>query len=369
MGSVCNELKFTPNSARVAYASTLWTWGGSPIVDDAGVFHLFSSEMSNQCGILHYCVNSRVIHLTSPNATGPYSRKEIALSPREHAWDNGAVHGISVHRLPNQTYALFYMGSMQTGVKTQPNCSAGSGDAGANSTFGSHDGRRIGVATSSSLDGPWRRLNAPIFGPDANAWDNIDVSNPSPIIHKNGSVIMLYKGRGSKEQHMGLAFADCIDGPYARNNSGTTAPNLPGEDPWGWIDDQTGIYHAVFHTSNGRDAAGSHRWSADGIHWHGDGSTAAYTGSMHWANDTDRVHAGKVTVLSRRERPQMLLEGKAGSSYGRPRYLFTSAEDCTPQRGQADAGVGRACVDAVGTDMSYTALAEIDLEAAVTIAV
>ncbi len=44
--------------------------------------------------------------------------------------------------------------------------------------------------------------------------------------------------------------------------------------------------------------------------------------------------------------------------------LFTSAEDCTPRRGQADAGSGVPCggdQGGVGTDMSFTCLAEIDL--------
>ena len=50
---------------------------------------------------------------------------------------------------------------------------------------------------------------------------------------------------------MGLAFADTVDGPYHRNNSGKTPPDLPGEDPWGWIDDETGVFHAVFHDGNG----------------------------------------------------------------------------------------------------------------------
>ena len=134
-----------------------------------------------------------------------------------------------MHRLPNGTYALFYMGAEQPGLTHHPNCTAGSGDSSANKTTGSHDGRRIGVATSDSLDGPWRRLDAPLFGPDPSAWDNIDVSNPSPIIRHDGSVVMLYKGRGKMEQHMGLAFATSIDGPYHRNASGVTAPNLPGE--------------------------------------------------------------------------------------------------------------------------------------------
>jgi hypothetical protein len=108
-GALCNELQFAPSTSRVAYSSPDWTWGGSPILDGAGTYHLFSSRISNNCGILHYCINSEVIHLTSANATGPYVLREVALGPRAGSWDNGAVHGISVHRLPNRSYALFYM--------------------------------------------------------------------------------------------------------------------------------------------------------------------------------------------------------------------------------------------------------------------
>ena len=208
-----------------------------------------------------------------------------------------AIHGVSAHRLPNGTYALFYMGAIQTDMEASPNCTEGSGDASANRTTGTHDGRRIGIATAQDLSGPWRRLDAPLFGPEADAWDNIDVSNPSPIIFSNGSVIMLYKGRGRTTQHMGLAFAESVDGPYVRNNSGLTAPALPGEDPFGWIDATTGVIHALFHTGNGAAAAGSHRWSVDGVHWFGEETGASYTGLMDWAPDTDATHAGRTTVL------------------------------------------------------------------------
>lgn len=105
---------------------------------------------------------------------------------------------------------------------------------------------KTGIATSESLHGPWRRLNAPLFGPDPTAWDNIDVSNPSPIIHRDGSVVMMYKGRGKLAQHMGLATAPSVDGPYTRNGSLSALPDLPGEDPWGWIDDKTGTYHVCY---------------------------------------------------------------------------------------------------------------------------
>ena len=182
-GELCNELKFRPASSRVAYASPDWTWGGSPIIDEAGTYHVFSSRISNNCGILHYCINSEVVHLTSPNATGPFALQEVALAPRSTAWDNGAIHGISVHRLPNKTYALFYMGTELPGLKAHPNCTPGSGDTKANTTTGSHNGRRIGIATSSSLNGPWKRLAKPYFGPDSRAWDNIGATCLTPLPH------------------------------------------------------------------------------------------------------------------------------------------------------------------------------------------
>jgi len=65
-----------------------------------------------------------------------------------------------------------------------------------------------------------------------------------------------------------------------------------------------------------------------------------------------------------RFRPQLLLDGSpwAGSSIGRPKVLFTSAEDCSPA---VDAGTGVRCppghFDSFGTDKSYTVLEEIDL--------
>ena len=48
----------------------------------------------------------------------------------------------------------------------------------------------------------------------------------------------------------------------------------------------------------------------------------------------------------------------AGSSYGTPLVLVTSAEDCDPVK--VDAGTGVPCVKQVGTDKSYTVLAQID---------
>ena len=184
-GEKCSELKFVPRSARRAFESELWTWGASPIADDSGAVHIFASQITNDCGILHYCSNSRVVHLvaTSGDALGPYTMRGVALPPRAPpAWDSGAVHGVSVHALPRGVnaswprYALYYMGTKNNWGRngSHPNCTA---------TYDKEEGdrtsRRIGVATSDSLDGPWVRRDAPIFGPGDKAKGEWDYGPPT----------------------------------------------------------------------------------------------------------------------------------------------------------------------------------------------
>lgn len=60
--------------------------------------------------------------------------------------------------------------------------------------------------------GPWRRLDAPVFGPCDTCWDDYDVSNPAPILLANGSVVLLYKGRGRTTQVSGCCFIAIVFG-------------------------------------------------------------------------------------------------------------------------------------------------------------
>ena len=110
-GTTCATVAFSAG-ARRAFNSSLWTWGGSMARDDDGLIHMFASELTNDCGILHYCSNSRVIHLTADDPLGPYKRQGVALDPRPPpAWDSGAVHGPTIHRVSGGRWALFYMGT------------------------------------------------------------------------------------------------------------------------------------------------------------------------------------------------------------------------------------------------------------------
>ena len=103
-------------------------------------------------------------------------------------------------------WALYYMGSANTWDPrdgTHPNCTRR-----VDPRTGDRATRRVGLATSASLWGPWARRDSPLLGPGDRAagdWDYEDVSNATPLHLRNGTVLMLYKGRGGDLQAVGVA--------------------------------------------------------------------------------------------------------------------------------------------------------------------
>lgn len=395
-GRLCNEL--VTHSGRVSFSSQAWTGSGSPIrerLPGAGGsdrYHLFVSRIRNQCGIQHRDLNSEISHFTAPNTTGPYGivpgNGGLALGPSPDAWDNGSPFAPSVHRLPNGTYVMFYQAMLSTSDQPAvPDC--GSGNPTASATVGTGDGRRIGIALADRLDGPWRRASTPLFHssapPNPNATLCVDEQDPTPIIKADGSVLIMYncndwRGKGPMAdnatggrgpQHLLLATAPSVDGPYTHNATHNMLFSPSGAALW--IDPHTGIYHGLFGTSIGATpfGAGTHCWSADGLVWYGLQNMPAYTGRMQWAVDMVSPYArAKTSVLASRGLPRLLLDGEPGSSYGQPVLIFTAAEDCVGVGDNETTGNGVSCADAVGpsasdaaaaigTTKTYSALAEI----------
>ena len=228
-GLLCNQLAFKPRSARVSYRSAAWTGSGSPIRERVSTskdharhggaetqqfeYHLFSSRMRNGCGLQHHDINSEIVHLTSPNATGPYTipphapNGGVALGEFDSAggaitpWDIGSPYAPSVHRLPNGSYVMFYQAMLRaSGQPAAQDCLSNStvytNHSKANATVGSGDGRRIGIALADSLDGPWRRSRSPLFydstPPGPNDAECVDEQDPAVLIRNNGSVLIMY---------------------------------------------------------------------------------------------------------------------------------------------------------------------------------
>ena len=277
---------------------------------DDGMFHLFASQLTNGCGLLHYQTNSEVVHLVSRAAAGPYTFRDVALARRGPGhWDSGTVHGPTIRYDPSRReYVLFYMSTNFSGPS--PVCF---GNRSYPPIMVSHS-RRIGVAWSKSLDGPWQRADAPIFTPseEVGAWDAADVSNPAPVIADDGSVLLAYRAGGDHVAvggGIGIAGAPSYRGPYTRLNHSML---FAAEDAVMWREPAGagGHLHMLVHAFQGvggraDDNVGGHAWSrrcALAVH---DG--AAYTLRVDWTNGTS-------TDLYRRERPQLLFS-KAGKPH------------------------------------------------------
>ncbi|KAG7363541.1 hypothetical protein IV203_026902 [Nitzschia inconspicua] len=84
------------------------TWGGSVLYDnDTQLYHMFASEIINDCGLYSWTTNSRVIRATSKSPFGPY-RKEQVIVPI-------FAHDSNVIRSPSGEWVLFV--TALTGVK------------------------------------------------------------------------------------------------------------------------------------------------------------------------------------------------------------------------------------------------------------
>lgn len=54
------------------------SWGGS-IIERDGKFHMFASEIVNQCGLEYWTTNSQVIRAVSNHYLGPYEKEEVIV--------------------------------------------------------------------------------------------------------------------------------------------------------------------------------------------------------------------------------------------------------------------------------------------------
>ena len=237
-------------------------WGGSVIRGHKGEYHIFASRWDEVLGHPAWVVSSEIVHGVSSSPLGPFRLRGVALPRRGPThWDGMATHNPTIHwDATNKQYVLFYIGMTYSFA---PPIAKFSNRTEYHIAWNS---KRIGVATSPSLDGPWRRLDAPILTPRPGKWDAGITSNPSAHLFHNGSVLLLYKSiayaypeRSLHPKvgfHIGAARALSAVGPYERIGGGpilnwSTAGGikdkpLVAEDPFVWVCEATMRIHLIF---------------------------------------------------------------------------------------------------------------------------
>lgn len=291
-----------------------WVWGSSVVKGEDGKYHMFVSRFPKSLPFHPgWMIASEIVHATSDTPEGPYKFSDIALPARgAQYWDGRSTHNPRILKYKNKYY-LIYMGSTHPFANPtyeqltldSPWCTIG------------RSNKRIGLTVADSPYGPWKRFDEPILKTKPNTFYSFLVSNPSPIIQEDGSVMMIFKGRTYigdnkfSDMALGMAYAPSIEGPYKVLNDDQPIFQVNGqgeaEDPFLWKDNKG--YHAIFkdHVSKftGEQGGGVMAHSKDGIRWTVDKDPKAYSRTVEWED-------GKVEMQGQLERPFLLFEnGKA----------------------------------------------------------
>lgn len=299
-----------------------WVWGGSVVKGEDARYHMFASRWPRSASFHpSWLIYSEIVRASSDTPAGPYFFEEVVLPARgPEWWDGDTTHNptITYHA---GTYILFYTGMRSPLSRAAPE------DSSLNSEelpIVARSNKRIGIAISKSIFGPWKRLDHPILPTRPGTYYSFFTSNAAPVIHADGSVLLMFKSRqydGRKHSNMmiGVARADHWSGPY---EVVTQEPVFGGngqhviEDPCLWQSENG--YEMIAKDMTGEIAgerhAGIYAWSADGEQWHLYDPPKSWSRRILWDDGTQKV-------MGSCERPYVLFED------GYPTYLFMAMGD------------------------------------------
>lgn len=364
-GGLCMHGEYISSNSGVAPTTAVATWGGSVVANaEFSEYHMYASMFQMNASLMgntpqgpgaSWITNSDVVHAVSKTPGGPYKVADIALGPRgaivrnsscsylpglpakvcpvveaNEFWDAVTTHTPAAQRDPvSGMFLIYYMGTMQNRTNGKngfpcltndvpPKPSDRSGGPGCQ--------QRVGLAVSKDPAGPWLRADhrglhrsneqSTYILPTGKLgdFDSGFTNNPTPLALKNGSIVLIYKGRsaqcpGCGAMRTGVAFARSWDPsktPYVKQTSRTPMP-VPGncEDAAVYVS-PSGVYRVIFHCACNYLIA----VSPDGVNYRQIGQP------KQWCNIT--YNDGTTEILRRRERPQWVL-----GPDGHPSYLMT----------------------------------------------
>lgn len=295
-----------------------WVWCGTPIRGEDGKYHLFASRVPKSVIFHpHWLFMSEIVRAESDKPVGPYRFAEVALPPRGgDFFDARNTHNPHIRKV-GDTFLLLYMGANYDG----PTPTALQPEVWRSSRYLATWARKsIGLATSKSVHGPWKRLDQPLIEPRPGQWDSIATTNPSLCPLPDGSFLLAYKSRKENlgQLQVGVAHAPHFTGPWKRQPTPWLFRGQPAhvEDPFLWHED--GRVQALMKDMTGEICgekfAGVHVTSADGLNWDFDRATLAHRRTVCWSD-------GRETRQGFLERPQLLIEN------GVPTHLFCATAE------------------------------------------
>lgn len=296
-----------------------WIWGSSVIKGNDGKYHMFADRWEKAIGFQGWVSNSQVVHAVSDTPEGPYQFSDVALPARGAAFFDGLVtHNPRVIYFKGKYYLYYFGTTYDFPVPT-------AGTVWQDDWFErAWMNKRIGVAWSDSLYGPWHRSDKPVIEPRPGKWDATITTNPSPVVNPiTGKILLMYKSspvNSAPPLLLGVAEADDPLGEYRRLSDDPifrfdTADNKDNdvEDPFVW---HNGKYYELIMKDRfghicGEDGGGIHATSENGIDWKLSDPVKAYSRKVKWTD-------GREVLQANFERPFLLFEN------GKPTHLFAA---------------------------------------------
>ncbi len=297
-----------------------WIWGSSVIKGEDGKYHMFASRWSKDVGFGNWVSNSEVVRAVSDTPLGPYSFQEVVLPARgPEFFDGMCTHNPRIVRYRDK-YLLYHFGT----TYDFPMPDKENPDISEDNWALAWMNKRIGLAISDSIYGPWERSDKPVIEPRPGHWDASITSNPAPAVdEKTGNILLMYKSSADgliPPLLLGVSMADSPRGEYRRLSEEPvfrfeTPDNkyIDVEDPYIWWTGKR--YEAIIKDRSGEicgeEGGGVHAWSPDGIQWMLFDKLKAYSRNILWEDGTR-------TVQNHFERPFLLIED------GQPTHLFAA---------------------------------------------
>ena len=296
---------------RILETDGYYVWCNSPIYDEDGKVHVFYSRWPEKYGMGGWIHQCEIAHAIGDSPESDFKYVETVLKPRSGYFDATTCHNPTIHYVDGK-YCLFYMGNSNGKTNT----------------------KRIGLATSESLNGPWKIPDKPLLEVgEAGAWDDHCTTNPAFLKHPNGEYWLYYKSWNNKEyeeargkriranRKYGLAKSNSLTGPYEKITQNPVIDfsaqgnNTQLEDAYVWT--ENGKIKLIARDMGFFDHnVGLYFESEDGINW--PDPKIAYFGVSKYASEPPAPK--HLSRYGRLERPQLLMKD------GEPEYLFTTSQ-------------------------------------------
>ncbi|MFP5114655.1 glycoside hydrolase family protein [Bacillaceae bacterium C204] len=297
-----------------------WVWCGSVVKGEDGRFHMFASRWPKSLP-MHpgWLIASEVVRAVADLPEGPYEFQEVVFPARgAEYWDGRTTHNPHITKHAD-TYILYYMGSTHPFPDVAPDEELALHDP---RVIVGRANKRVGIATSKSVFGPWKRLDEPLLLPRPGKYDSYFTSNPAPCVHEDGSVLLIYKSRSyqgykhSYHMSLGVAWAPHYLEEYSRFGPIFSSDKIHLEDPFIWKTKDG--YELIAKDMEGNicheEHGGIHAFSKDGVDWTVFENPKAYSRKVLWDD-------GSVQTMGSFERPFLLFQD------GQPTHLFAATAD------------------------------------------